>query len=208
MKYKHIIFDVDGTLIDTEYAIIRSLQDLLKARTGKEPDYDTLTFVLGITGEDALKKMGMDDIPALLELWIEQMNTYSSTIGPFKGIAQVLDSLSHMGYKLGIVTSRTRYEFDDDFRHFGIRQYFDTTICADDTKEHKPAPAPLLKYMELENAAPDSLLYIGDSKYDRECAKNAGVDFALALWGYHNAEIQADYYVSNPMDLLSIVKEI
>lgn len=205
MKYKHIIFDVDGTLIDTEYAIIRSLQDIIKSMTGEEPAYDTLTFVLGITGEDALKKLNMKDIPAMLELWLEKMEKYDSTMIPFEGIPELLNTLSHMECKLGIVTSRTRKEFESDFERHGLLPFFSTVICADDTKEHKPNPAPLLKYMELTKAAPDQLLYIGDSRYDRECAKNAGVDFALAMWGCYNKELQAEYYPATPNHILDIL---
>lgn len=205
MKYKHIIFDVDGTLIDTEYAIIRSLQDIIKSMTGEEPAYDTLTFVLGITGEDALKKLNMKDIPAMLELWVKKMEKYDSTMIPFEGIPELLNTLSHTECKLGIVTSRTRKEFESDFERHGLLPFFSTVICADDTKEHKPNPAPLLKYMELTKAAPDQLLYIGDSRYDRECAKNAGVDFALAMWGCYNKELQAEYYPATPNHILDIL---
>lgn len=206
MKYTHIIFDVDGTLIDTEYAILHSLQDTLKTITGKEPAIDTLTFVLGITGEDALKEMGMENISEIIELWIKNTGKYNNTVSLFEGIKETLNALSQTGCKLGIATSKPRGEFEEEFCYFGIRQYFGTTICADDTKEHKPTPAPLVKYMELEKTAPDHLLYIGDSKYDRECAKNAGVDFALAGWGCHDTEIQADYYLSDPRDLISLIK--
>ena len=58
-------------------------------------------------------------------------------------------------------------------------------MCADDTVEHKPASGPLLKYMELSGAEKEEILYIGDSVYDSKCAENAGVDFALAVWGSH-----------------------
>lgn len=205
MKYTHIIFDVDGTLIDTEYAILHSLQDTLKTITGKKPEIDTLTFVLGITGEDALKEMGMKNIPEIIALWIKNTGKYNNTVSLFKGITETLDALSQSGCKLGIATSKPRNEFENEFCHFGIRHYFSTTICADDTTEHKPTPAPLIKYMELEKTTPDHLLYIGDSRYDRECAKNAGVDFALAGWGCHDTEIQTDYYLSDPKDLLSLI---
>ena len=65
-----------------------------------------------------------------------------------------------------------------------------TIICADDTREHKPNAAPLLKYVELSKTEHRKVLYIGDSKYDSISAENAGIDFALAVWGSHNKHIR------------------
>ncbi|WP_313182898.1 HAD hydrolase-like protein [Lacrimispora sp.] len=72
---------------------------------------------------------------------------------------------------------------------------------------HKPDPDPLFKYMEVSNASNNELIYIGDSVYDWECAKSAKVDFALAGWGSLSREIQADYYLEKPDDLLSIMRD-
>ena len=106
-------------------------------------------------------------------------------------------------YKLGIVTSKTKAEFDEEVTHFGLNKYFGVIICADDTKKHKPNPEPLLKYMELANAKPEETLYIGDSIYDMQCAKSSGVDFAFAKWGNRRQNIEAKYALLNPLDLLN-----
>ena len=106
---------------------------------------------------------------------------------------------------MGIVTSKTREEFTHDFCPFGISHYFKTIICADDTQEHKPNAAPILKYVELSKTDHRKVLYIGDSKYDSKCAENAGIDFALAVWGSHNKHIKADYFLERPADLLSAI---
>ena len=105
---------------------------------------------------------------------------------------------------MGIVTSKTREEFKQDFSHFNISHYFKTIVCADDTQRHKPNAAPLLKYLEISKADCRQTLYIGDSKYDSMCAENAGIDFALAVWGSRQTSIKADYFLKNPMDLLSL----
>ncbi len=125
----------------------------------------------------------------------------------FQGISELLDTLVQFGYELGIVTSKTREEFKQDFEPFDISKYFATIICADDTVKHKPDPDPLFKYMEVSNASNNDLLYIGDSVYDRKCAESAKVDFALAGWGSLSREIEADYYLEKPGDLLSIMRD-
>ncbi|MDE6386550.1 MAG: HAD family hydrolase [Lachnospiraceae bacterium] len=204
-KYSQIVFDVDGTLIDTEYAIIYSLQETILTVTGKKVPLVELTFALGITGEDALKRLDIGDIPTAMDIWVKNMRKYTDTMVVFKGIKELLGRLSEQGCELGIITSRTRKEFGDDFDRLGIRHFFKTIVCADDTTEHKPTPAPLYKYMELTDIDSSRILYIGDSEYDSGCAEGAGVDFALAGWGSHNKEIRAKYYLEAPDDLLSTI---
>ncbi len=166
MKYKHIVFDIDGTLIDTEYAVLHSLQETIRALSGREIPCSELKFALGITEIDALKKLKIKDISYAIELWDNNMCKYADTIKVFDGITGLLENLLSLDYKLGIVTSETREEFAHDFCQFGISQYFKTIICADDTQEHKPNAEPLLKYVELSKTDHRKVLYIGDSKYD------------------------------------------
>ncbi len=208
MKYKQIVFDIDGTLIDTEYAVLHSLQETLKTLCGEDIPIEELNYALGITGADALKKFHIEDIPSALDLWNKNMRKYNDTIKVFNGIPELLASLSESGYGIGIVTSKTREEYEKDFVPFEVYQYFSTVICANDTSEHKPMPAPLFKYMKLAEEDHNKILYVGDSIYDGMCARSAGVDFALAVWGSHTQSIQADYYLKKPLDLMMIINEV
>lgn len=207
MGYKQIVFDIDGTLINTEYAVLHSLQETLKTLCSESVPLEKLNFVLGITGADALKRFSIEDISSALDLWNKNMCKYSKTITVFDGILELLERLAESGYKMGIVTSKTREEYENDFVPHKIHQYFSTLICADDTAEHKPMPAPLFKYMKSAGVNHNETLYIGDSKYDGMCARKAGVDFALAVWGSHTQSIQADYYLAKPLDLIKIMDE-
>ena len=108
MRYKHIVFDLDGTLIDTERAILPSLRDTLEELTGRHYEEQALTFALGITGADALERLGVDDAPAALSLWNEKMHRYENSVSLFGGVAEALTKLWKQGLVLGIVTSKTR----------------------------------------------------------------------------------------------------
>ena len=79
-------------------------------------------------------------------------------------------------------------------------------ICADDSPEHKPSPAPLLKYMEKAGAKPSEVLYVGDSAQDMECAKRAGTYSALAVWGTLDRKIEATYYPEHPAGLAPLIQ--
>ena len=200
--YKHIVFDVDGTLVNTEYAVLHSLQDTLKEVQNKNYKIEELEFVLGITGEAAIKQMGIANITETVDLWNNHLNSYKDSVMIFDGIKDLLQKLSH-DYKLGIVTSKTKAEFEEEVTHFGLNKYFGIIVCANDTKKHKPNPEPLLQYMELSNAKPEETLYIGDSIYDMQCAKSSGVDFAFAKWGNRRQNIEAKYALLNPLGLLN-----
>ena len=198
---KQIIFDVDGTLIDTEYAVIRSLQDTLLELRGTLIPAEELTFSLGIPGKYALAHLGVADIPGTLSRWIDNMAKYDHTTAVFPGIRELLNRLTAAGCGIGVVTSRVREEFRADFTRFGILSYFTTVVCADDTERHKPDPAPLLAYMALTGCPPEDMLYVGDSIYDLQCAQGAGVPFALADWGA-KGRVEAPLAFASPADLM------
>jgi phosphoglycolate phosphatase-like HAD superfamily hydrolase len=118
----------------------------------------------------------------------------------------LLEKLCQNGYPLGIITSKTRQEFNMDFSPFGFGAYFDIVVCADDTKEHKPEAAPMMKYIELSNCSKEDILYIGDSIYDMQCASAASVDCGLAVWGSRSqVSVNASYYFNHPNDILDFL---
>ena len=193
MKYKHIVFDIDGTLIDTEYAVINSLIKTITEITGRAPQYESLKFALGITGRNALELLKILDIEDALKRWDKNMK-------------ECLQSLLSRGYILGIVTSKTYQEYYSDFEPLGLADYFSTIVCADDTDEHKPQAAPLVAYLAKAHVSPENALYIGDSIYDIQCANNAGVDSGLVLWSNNVSNpIRADYYFKTPNDISKIL---
>lgn len=200
--YKHIVFDVDGTLIDTEYAVLHSLKDLLKEEYNRDYKIEELEFALGITGEAAIKQLEISDIERTVDLWNDKLNKYKESVCVFNGIEELLKVL-FQNHKLGIVTSKTKEEFEEEVTHFGLNKYFGVIICADDTEKHKPNPEPLLKYMELANAKNKETIYIGDSIYDMQCAKASKVDFAFAKWGNKRQNIEAKYTLSQPSELFN-----
>ena len=200
MRYQHIVFDIDGTLIDTEYAVLHSLQKTIHTLTGQHTETEQLTFSLGIPGEEALQQLNIPDVSGALKLWIQYLRELSHTTCLFDGIEQVLETLQSVGCHIGIVTSQIRSHFESDFGKRPIRRYFETVVCADDTEKHKPDPEPLLHYMAQTGAPESQVLYIGDSKYDMMCARSAHVDFALAGWG-SSGRVDAPCILQAPADI-------
>jgi HAD superfamily hydrolase (TIGR01549 family) len=205
MKYKCAIFDIDGTMIDTEKAVITSLQKILKLEKNKDYPAGDLTFSLGIPGQDTLKILEFTDIPRAFKLWNTYLEECSDSSSIFPGIESTLLTLKQQKILTGVVTSKTKTELGSQFYPYGLQKYFSFIVCADDTIEHKPHPEPLLKSLDIAGMSSDQVIYIGDSIYDMLCAKGAGVDFALALWGTKNVEMDASFKLNHPQELLDIM---
>lgn len=204
--YNTIIYDVDGTLIDTEKAVLRSLQKVLKTDYDRVVPLEDLYFVLGIPGGISLTQLGIRDIEKANERWNYFMKDFFHSIKVFSGIKDLLETIKNRKIIQGIVTSKTSEELINDFVPFGLTSYLDHTVCADDTERHKPNPEPILKFLEISSSDPKKSIYIGDTIYDYECARDAGIDFGLALWGCKNHEnIQAKYKFERPQDIIDLL---
>ena len=159
----------------------------------------------GTPSDAGLKMLGVrdEDIPRGILLWSENIKKYEDTPRAFAGVRELMDGLKAGGCSLGIATSKNTAELDHSREQFGdIVSRVDCIICADDIAEHKPKPGPLLKYMEYTGARPSEVLYVGDTVYDMQCARGAGVDFALARWGNPDGRMDADYDEPTPLALL------
>ena len=188
MRYTHVVFDIDNTLINTTGAVLHGLQRALRDITGEHWDISRLLPVLGIPGLDAFERLGIhspDQIFRIYPRWEQYEQEYQYTAYLYEGIVPLLDFLKKKGCSLGIITSKTMPQYTCSFLPFQISGYFQTVITADDTVRHKPDPEPMLEYMKRTDACPRQILYIGDSIYDMQCASRAGVDSCLALRGCH-----------------------
>ena len=208
MKYTHIVFDIDGTLTDTEMPALVSLADVIRAHKGEDVAPESLKFALGIPGAAAFRIIGFEEkhFPQYMAEWEKGLRAFNDQIDVFPGGRELIDALCKAGVQLGIATSKTRDQYEKDFERFDIARRFPVSITADDSAEHKPTAGPLLKYMELTGAKREEMLYVGDSVYDSQCAANAGVDFALAVWGAPDKNTPAMYRPETPMDLLSMIE--
>lgn len=205
-RYKCIIFDLDGTILDTEKMNIIPLQRVIKEELNKEISYESLLKYMGYTGKKALEHLGIKDIEGVYDKWVKYVNDFEEGAKLYDGFHNVIVSLEQKGILCGIASSKTRKQYEIDFYKTGLHKYIKNAILADDTKNHKPHPEPLLKVAENLKVNPENCLYIGDTISDYEATKAAGMDFGLALWGVRNKTgINADYEFENPIDILNII---
>lgn len=209
MPITSVVFDIDGTLVDTEVAFQLSLQETAEQLLGRSPSMAELRYTYSMTTEAALIALGFPDVPSAHKVWEKKCMEKLGTVRAYDGIPQLLDALLRRGYILGIVSSSTRREYQMVFSSLGLADCFGTVVLAEDTEEHKPHPEPLLYYMKVTGLRPDEILYVGDSEGDILCAKAAGAASALACWCRQPLE-QADtpYRISRPGQLLDLLLEL
>ena len=204
-QYDHLIFDLDGTLIDTENAVLKTWKLTLK-----EYHYlyslDELGCVLGITTKNALDLLHVTVGADFEQNWMKNYEKFAAEADFFPGTREMLSALKSRGFSLGVVTSRCRKEYHDYFGAFHLEELFGRIVCADETAKHKPDPDPVYKYAELEKADLSSCIYIGDMPTDMECAKKAGIAAGLVLWNHSGILCrEADFLFRTPDELLELL---
>ncbi|HIW88547.1 MAG TPA: HAD family hydrolase [Candidatus Ligilactobacillus excrementipullorum] len=123
----------------------------------------------------------------------------------FAGIEEVLQQLQKTGVNIGVVTSRSQDELDQFFQDFELEKTFPVIITADDTKLHKPDPAPLEEYLRQTGEMKADCLYIGDMPTDILCAQKAGIAAGLVNWLQKELpETGAEFVFLNPAEMLAI----
>lgn len=206
--YNYIIWDIDGTLMDTVRADLLALQRMLAEETNQHYELDELTMAIGIPGKVTLEQLNIPNIKEAHAKWIAYFMELHPQIKLFTGIKEILSQLQELGIPMGIVTSKTRIQYDEDMALFGITPHFSHVICVEDTNNHKPHPEPMLKLLENSGIKASQAIYIGDTINDYQCANSAGVDFALALWGtYEKNTIPATHRLTHPTDILNLISK-
>ena len=146
MTYRHFIFDIDGTLLDTEQTGMLSLRQTIKEFTGKELSIPELLPYFGLPSSKTSQILGLADKNRFAEVWETHFQELMYLVTIFPGMEEILQKLKDEKCHLGIVTSRSRVEFDYDPNLKKIAHFFDCAICSDDTLRHKPFPDPVLEY--------------------------------------------------------------
>ena len=211
--YKLAVFDIDGTLIDTERTGVESLMQTVRELIGRDISYEDAYRAFGIPSIKVAGLYGYPDAVKFGERWEENFIALSHHIAPFPGVLPVLERIHASGIATGVVTSRSHFEFEyDRFLHEMV-PYLGQIVCAEDTEHHKPHPEPLLRCIALASEALgspircDEVLFFGDTDHDFACARDAGCDFALADWkGRGWQGIPARYKFESAPGILDILE--
>lgn len=213
MRYKHFIFDIDGTLVCTEKTAILSLQQTIHDLMGKDLSYEETYRFFGIPSHKVAGFLGYPDLELFAQTWESEFIARRNFMSMYPGVEAMLHELRRMGIHLGVVTSRSRFEVENDTLFKEISDCFEVVITSEDSAHHKPDPDPIYAYIAKASAflgkevRPQECIYLGDTMHDYGCSHSAGCDFALADWGGKGWQgIDADYHFTNAEGVLAIAR--
>ncbi|HET7198705.1 MAG TPA: HAD-IA family hydrolase [Burkholderiales bacterium] len=190
MKYGLIVFDWDGTLIDSHSAIAECMQEASRELGLPIPERSRATHVIGLGLHDAMRAVAPElppqRYPEYIDAYRRNFRAREDTMQPFPGMKELLDSLLP-GRVLAIATGKSRRGLDRALEATGLRGRFRASRCADETQP-KPHPAMLLELMAELAFAPREVLMVGDTSHDMEMARAAGVDAVAVSYGAHPRE--------------------
>lgn len=205
-----VLFDLDGTLIDSIDLILKSAQFAFgKCGIDCPTDKEWLTGV----GRPLPVMFGVfapGREPQLIEAYREfQMANHDDLVRVYDGVPEMLEALAARGHPMAIVTSKTNALALRGLAHTGIDRHFQTVVGMDACKRHKPDPEPVLIALDRLSRGPEQAWFVGDSIHDMESGNAAGVATVGALWGPFSvddlAPSQPRHVAGRPADVVSLV---
>ena len=208
MKYQLIVFDWDGTLLDSAGAIVRSIQASCADLGLPVPDDARARHVIGLGLADAMRHAVPDlrpeDTPAMVERYRFHYLSGDHALTLFPGVPEMLARLRAAGHLLAIATGKSRLGLERALDHSGLRPLFHASRCADECHS-KPHPQMLEELMAEFAVTPMSTVMIGDTSHDLQMALNAGVEGLAVTYGAHP---HAHLHEYSPLACLNDVAEL
>jgi pyrophosphatase PpaX len=205
-----VVFDLDGTLIDTIPLIVASHRHAVQTVLGRDLPDEVLRSGIGRPLLDQMAVFDADRAQDLFDsyrVW-NHANT-AALLGRFDGVDDVLRALAAAGAAIGVATSKSRDAVDLAFSIQPPAVPFDAIVTLEDTGRHKPDPEPVLTAIARLGATPAEAVYVGDAPYDIEAARAAGCGAVGVTWGVAAADVLrdagADAVAATPAELAGIL---
>ncbi len=204
-----ILFDLDGTLIDSIELIVRSFQHATEMHCGMPLPREEIIPTIGRSLIGELERIAPGNGAALLATYRTFMfANHDEFVTVYPGIVEMLAVIHARGIPMGIVTSKARLSAAPSFERFLLDREMTVVVVEDDTARHKPHPDPLLHAATMLDLPPTACWYIGDSTHDMVAAHAAGMTGIGAAWGpYDRAALEslADAIAETPAGVLALL---
>jgi pyrophosphatase PpaX len=208
VRFPVVLFDLDGTLVDSGPIILASMRHATREVLGRDfGDAELMQAVGGPGLEAQMAVFAPERVAELVQVYRAHNEPLHDELEACVGMEDVLLRLHADGHRLGVVTAKRRSTVELAFARVPVAHLFETVVGGDETERHKPDPAPLLLAAERMQADPAETAYVGDSPFDIRAAKAAGMHAVAVTWGrIHErdrlAREEPDAIVDAPKELL------
>ena len=207
-NYKAIIYDIDGTLLNTVDQNMYPLIRIIKEELGEDWTYEQVVPFTAQPGMKTIADLGIADVEGVYARWVRYVNEYGPGAKAYDGIPELLEGIRELGLTQAIVSSKRIRQYGIDMGRHGYDSFMSTAVLCEDTEKHKPDPEPLNLCLQRLGISAGEAIYVGDARSDMVAARNAGMDFAYASWGsfFPLERHEPDLYLDHPLDLLKALK--
>jgi pyrophosphatase PpaX len=209
VRFPVVLFDLDGTVVDSGGIILASMRYATRTVLGRDiPDEALMAAVGGPGLEHQMRTFGPEHVEELIRVYREHNEPLHHELRSFLGMDDVLVALKEQGRKLGIVSAKRRRTVELAFANVALGHLFDVVVGGDEHEKQKPEPDLLLLALDRLGGAPAGAAYVGDSPFDMQAARAAGMYGVGVTWGrIHNREAltEADVVVDAPEELLAVL---
>jgi len=209
MAIQGILFDLDGTLINTNELIFQSFEYALDTILHTSVSRERLTLTFGQPLQQIMDELGGAQSDLLRQAFVDYTLAHEDQITLFPGVEETLCQLKALNIGTALVTSRLYPGAKRDLDLFHLAHYFDAFITPESTQQHKPHPEPAQKALEALQLLPQQAIFVGDSSHDLQCGKAAGCKTAAVRYSLFQPEkllqCQPDYMLGTLLELLPII---
>ena len=214
-RHYAVLFDLDGTLIDSIGLLLASVRHTFQGRDDRAPTEEEWVAGIGTPLREQLRPFVESDDEA--EELVARYRTYQRThhdrmTTAYDGVLDTLEQLYNWGHPMGVVTSKSNEMMERGLKHTGLDVYMQTMIGCDSCALHKPDPFPVRMALEELGYEPHETVFVGDSPHDISAGNAAGVTTIAALWGPFTRNQLAPYkptlYLDRITDLPPMVERL